>query len=189
MASPPFGYNDYKSFILNICATNCVLWNFFLTAQLEQVLDPYLTDTNIGIPYWNWTEDSSVPDVWEDIQSPIKDSDNFKDYMWNQLWWEKSLIVCKSHEPLLGPQTYALRIRKEEFERLKKENVKKRGGSLEEKDPFSQILAGDIKEALKITAFLDFKRKISYAHSEIHKSLNCTTAATTTAAYGLRYVI
>ena len=130
-----------------------------------------------------------MPDVWEDIQSPIKDSENSKDYMWNQLWWEKSLIVCKSHEPLLGPQTHALRIRKEEFERTKREKVKERGGSLEDKDPFSRILFNDIKDALKITDFLDFNTKISYGHSEIHKSLKCTTAATTTAAYGLRYVI
>ena len=122
---------------------------FFSTAQLEEVLDPYLADTNIGLPYWDWTKDSSVPDVWEDIQSPFKDHDS-EDYNWNHSsgFWHKYLIMCQSHEPLSGPQTHALRIRKEEFERIKKEEVEKRGGSLREEDPFSKILAADIELAL-----------------------------------------
>jgi hypothetical protein len=49
-----------------------LIYSFLSTAQLEEVLDPYLANTNIGIPYWDWTNDSSVPDVWEDILSPIK---------------------------------------------------------------------------------------------------------------------
>ena len=62
----------------------CHKWIFFSTAQLEEVLDPYLADTNIGLPYWDWTKDSSVPDVWENIQSPIK-AHRSKDYNW-QVW-------------------------------------------------------------------------------------------------------
>ena len=60
------------SFVLIQSILAVISMSIFLTAQLEEVLDPYLADTNIGIPYWDWTNDSSVPDVWEDIQSPIK---------------------------------------------------------------------------------------------------------------------
>jgi len=37
------------------------------------LLEPYLKDTNIGLPYWDWTKNSKVPDLWENIPSPIKD--------------------------------------------------------------------------------------------------------------------
>ena len=135
-----------------------------------------------------------MPDVWEDIQAPIKNSENFKDYKWNQLWWEKSLIVCKSHEPLFGPQTYALRIRKEEFERIKYDLVNKayfpdKLEHLEANDPFSKLQDHWIKAALKVISYEGFTAAIATAHSDIHNSLMCTTAFATITAYGFRYVI
>ena len=27
----------------------------------------------MGLPYWDWTKNSTVPDLWEDVYSPIKD--------------------------------------------------------------------------------------------------------------------
>ena len=40
--------------------------------QLEELLEPYLKDTNIGLPYWDWTKNSKIPDLWEDIPSLVK---------------------------------------------------------------------------------------------------------------------
>ena len=46
--------------------------------QLEELLEPSLAGTNLGLPYWDWTKDwATIPDLWENISSPIKDSDVF----------------------------------------------------------------------------------------------------------------
>ena len=52
------------------------------SVQLEELLEPYLKDTDLGLPYWNWTKNSTVPDLWEDVYSPIKDykHQNFSRY-------------------------------------------------------------------------------------------------------------
>ena len=167
--------------------------NIFLTAQLEEVLDPYLPDTNIGLPYWDWTKDSSVPDVWEDIPSPIKNHTS-EDYNWSGWKWHEMLNVCQTHEPLSGPQTHALRIRKKDFERVKKEEFEKHAKGeqkdyLRDKDPFSRILSDEINKALLEKSYKGFDSKIRYGHNEIHNTLKCTTSYTASTAYGLRYVI
>ena len=41
--------------------------------QLEQLLEPYLQDTNLGLPYWDWTKNCEVPDMWRHIPSPVKE--------------------------------------------------------------------------------------------------------------------
>ena len=43
--------------------------------QLEELMEPWLAGTNLGLPYWDWTKDwDTIPDLWEEIKSPIKDS-------------------------------------------------------------------------------------------------------------------
>ena len=164
----------------------------FSTAQLEEVLDPYLADTNIGIPFWEWTKDSSVPDVWENIKSPIKNHLS-RDYKWEEKnWpWDEMLSVCHNPDPIWGPQSHALRIRKQEFDRIKKEHVRAKGKQqyLNLDDPFSHVLRDGINEALQEKTYEGFTRKISSAHGLIHNTLKCTTAYATVTAYGLRYVI
>ena len=27
-----------------------------------------------ALPYWDWTEDGEIPDLWEDIRAPIKEN-------------------------------------------------------------------------------------------------------------------
>ena len=165
--------------------------HFFSTAQLEEVLDPYLADTNIGLPYWDWTKDSSVPDVWENIRSPIK-APYYRGYNW-QNWkgWIDMLSVCHNPDPLSGPQTHALRIRKKEFEGIKRKHVIARGGQqhLKHDDPFSHLLNDNIKDALQDKSYEDFTREINAGHAAIHNTLKCTTAFATTTAYGMRYMI
>ena len=165
---------------------------FFSTAQLEELLDPYLADTNIGLPYWDWTEDSSVPDVWENIHSPIKAHDS-RDYNWlTPIWkWDKMLSVCHNPDPTSGPQSHALRIRKQEFDRIKKEHVRAKGKQqyLKLDDPFSHVLRDGINEALQEKSYEGFTRKLSSGHGLIHNTLKCTTSYATITAYGLGYVI
>ena len=167
---------------------------FFSTAQLEEVLDPYLADTNIGLPYWDWTEDSLVPDVWENINSPIK-AHNSADYNWlNTDWqWEKELSVCNHNhngDPLSGPQTHALRITKKDFEDEKRKHVRrKKRQFLRNADPLSHLLHNEIRDAFQEESYVDFTKKINSAHAAIHITLKCTTAYPTTTAYGLRYEI
>ena len=168
----------------------CHKWIFFSTAQLEEVLDPYLADTNIGLPYWDWTKDSSVPDVWENIQSPIK-AHRSKDYNW-QVWrgWKDLLSVCQNPDPLSGSQTHSLRIRKKEFEGEKKERViKKASKYLQHEDPFSHLLHDGIKDALQKKSYEDFTSAISSGHALLHITLKCTMYYPATTGYGLRYVV
>ena len=52
---------------------------YSFTVQLEELLEPYLKDTNLGLPYWDWTKDSRVPDLWEGITSPVKEWNEKRD--------------------------------------------------------------------------------------------------------------
>ena len=47
--------------------------SFSFSVQLEELLEPYLSDTDLGLPYWDWTRNTNIPDLWEDVFSPIKD--------------------------------------------------------------------------------------------------------------------
>ena len=163
---------------------------FFSTAQLEEVLDPYLADTNIGLPYWDWTKDSSVPDVFENIRSPIK-AHRDKGYHWQE-WkgWKRLLSVCQNPDPLSGPQSHSVRIRKKEFEDRKKDYIKKIGlRYLQHEDQFSQILHDGVKDALQKKSYEDFANGISSGHAKIHINLQCTMYYPSTTGYGLRYVM
>ena len=40
---------------------------------MEELLEPYLKDTDLGLPYWDWTKNSEIPDLWENIPSPVKE--------------------------------------------------------------------------------------------------------------------
>ena len=134
-----------------------------------------------------------MPDVWENIKSPIKNH-RHGDYSWQEKsWpWDKMLSNCTNHDPIWGPQTHALRIRKETFEDLKKEHVKGRGRQqyLDKyqdcNDPFSQFYKNNIQDdVLQDKSYESFTRKINAAHSAIHNTLKCTTAYSTSTAYGM----
>ena len=150
-------------------------------------------DTNIGLPYWDWTEDSSVPDVWENIKSPIKDHDSEEDYYWQKAksHWKKMLEVCNNPDPNSGSQSHALRIRKRDFEDAKRNHVDqyRSGKYLHNSDPLSHLLQSEIHSALQKKSYIDFTKSVDSAHAAIHITLKCTTVYPSTTAYGLRYVI
>ena len=43
-------------------------WHRLFMAQMEEELGE-------ALPYWDWTEDRNVPDLWERIQAPIKEGE------------------------------------------------------------------------------------------------------------------
>ena len=77
---------------------------------MEELLEPYLKDTNIGLPYWDWTKNTTIPDLWLDIPSPVKewndrrDSDFGRISDWTINRWR---INCQSPSNNIGE--YALR--------------------------------------------------------------------------------
>ena len=44
-----------------------VTYQCHLTVQLEEAMEPYLKDTDLGLPYWDWTENEEIPEVWRYI--------------------------------------------------------------------------------------------------------------------------
>ena len=40
-------------------------WHRLYMAQMEEELGE-------ALPYWDWTEDKEVPDLWEEIKAPMK---------------------------------------------------------------------------------------------------------------------
>ena len=44
-----------------------------IQTQLEELLEPYLADTDLGVPYWDWTKNLNIPKIWKDIFTPLKE--------------------------------------------------------------------------------------------------------------------
>ena len=40
---------------------------------MEELLEPHLKDTDLGLPYWDWVKNSTLPQLWENIPSPLKE--------------------------------------------------------------------------------------------------------------------
>ena len=73
-----------------------IFLNFVILVQLEELLEPYLKNTDLGLPYWDWTKNGTTPDLWEDIFSPIKDYTN-KDF--DGLFSPPILKYCQNQFP------------------------------------------------------------------------------------------
>ena len=73
-----------------------IFQNFVILVQLEELLEPYLKNTDLGLPYWDWTKNATIPDLWEDIFSPIKDYTN-KDF--EQTFQQTNLTQCQNQFP------------------------------------------------------------------------------------------
>ena len=44
---------------------NLLAWHRLFTVNMEEMLDE-------ALPYWDWTEDTQIPQLWEDIRVPFK---------------------------------------------------------------------------------------------------------------------
>ena len=75
------------------------------TVQFEQLLEPYLQDTDLGIPYWDWTKNFEIPDLWRHIPSPVKEWSEKRnsDYRNFTEWTiEKWITKCQSPTTNIG---------------------------------------------------------------------------------------
>ena len=75
-----------------------IFLNFVILVQLEELLEPYLKNTDLGLPYWDWTKNGTIPDLWADIFSPIKDYTN-KDFEQTFQKTNKSISQCQNQFP------------------------------------------------------------------------------------------
>ena len=76
-----------------------IFLNFVILVQLEELLEPHLKNTDLGLPYWDWTKNATIPDLWEDILSPIKDYTN-KDF--DEAWSETNFSRCQIQHQFPG---------------------------------------------------------------------------------------
>ena len=129
-------------------------WHRLYMVQLEELMDPWLAGTNLGLPYWDWSKDwATIPDLWEGMISPIKDSHVFN--------WDSANCQGKN-------QDFSQRIKEEWREKDTKRMVK---------------LSGGIQTTMKQRKFTDFMAGLSSNHNFIHNGLQCTMAPSQTAAY------
>jgi hypothetical protein len=122
--------------------------------QLEELLEPWLAGTNLGLPYWDWSKDwATIPDLWEGMISPIKDSHAFS--------WNTTKCQGKNSD-------FSQRIKEGWRGKDTKRMVK---------------LSGGIKTTMKQRQFPDFMDGLSENHNFIHNWLECSMGPIGTAAY------
>ena len=132
-----------------------------VSVQFEELLDPYLRDTDLGLPYWDWTKNATIPDLWENIQVPIKDH-NSGDF--NSAWTQIHQHECQNSR---NYKIHNLRI-KSEYNNLEYERYS---------------LKRSVENAMEIRNFGQFSDSISDPHGEVHVGLKCTMRPSQTAAY------
>ena len=136
---------------------------------MEEAMEPYLKGTDLGLPYWDWTINAKVPDVWADIYPEIKSfwsnsrkSSVSNDYKDTEHIDDMNLGMC--HNPNGNDLSSISRINKEgeiSAERQKRE----------------------IDDASNQANFLEFSKKADRAHGNIHMQLKCSMPSTATTAY------
>ena len=118
-------------------------------------MEPWLAGTNLGLPYWDWSKDwATIPDLWDGVSSPIKDSHAFYSY------WSTS--NCQE-----GNKDFSQRIN--ETQRVK--------GS------YYANLTMIIDNAKKRQDFRSFSDSLSSPHGRIHTGLGCSMGELTVAAF------
>jgi len=141
-----------------------LVWHRLYTVQLEELLEPYLKDTDLGLPYWDWTKNATIPDLWEDVFSPIKEFNN-TDFDGPLRFAD--LSQCQSQFPDQPLESHALRI-KPEFNIIPNQRSR---------------LENSMDSVLEADDFMEFSRHIEAPHSNIHVFLGCTMQFVETAAY------
>ena len=68
-----FGWETLSTYMTPLYIIMITTQYQLFTVQFEQLLEPYLQDTNLGLPYWDWTKNCEIPDLWRNIRSPVKE--------------------------------------------------------------------------------------------------------------------
>ena len=132
-------------------------------------MEPYLKDTDLGLPYWDWTINGELPDVWADIYPEIKSfwsnsrkSSVSNDYQGTKHINDINLGICHSQNG--NDLSSIARINKEgEVSAERQKRV--------------------IDDANNQANFLEFSIKADGAHGNIHMQLGCSMPSTATTAY------
>ena len=111
-------------------------WHRLFIAQMEEELGE-------ALPYWDWTVDKDVPDLWEeDIKAPMK---------------PPVTSYCNKGESFVG----------------RKKGIDIKVASLKKL----------VEEAFEKDSFIDFAKKISEPHNNMHNDMGCEMPHTRAAAY------
>ena len=64
---------------------------------MEEALEPYLKDTDLGLPYWDWTEDEEIPEVWRETYPVKKTTSSWteEDYERGEFFLLSYCAVCQ----------------------------------------------------------------------------------------------
>ena len=144
--------------------------NKYDTVQLEEAMEPYLKGTDLGLPYWDWTTNAELPDVWADIYPEIKSFwSNSRKSSVSGDYWDTNHVkdmkkgICHNDKGLSAVS----RINKREFSAndllVKQKNA--------------------IKTAHEHSDFIKFSAAANDAHGNIHLELKCSMPAPATTAY------
>ena len=145
-------------------SSTCYHLPFFLV-QLEELLEPYLKNTNLGIPYWDWTKNANIPQLWEGILSPLKNFGH-RSYYGQGGNGNSRMNQCTNE---FSDNRYAMRVTRAH----NRFSVHGKEGYLSLK----------IFDARSDRDFRSFSRKMSVAHGDTHVELGCTMEPLATAAY------
>ena len=78
--------------------------------KFEELLEPYLKDTDIGLPYWDRTKNTEIPDLWLDIPSPVKQWNEKRNTDFRSIkWWTINRWRSDCQSPTSNIGEYALR--------------------------------------------------------------------------------
>ena len=133
-------------------------------------MEPYLKGTDLGLPYWDWTTNAELPDVWADIYPEIKSFwSNSRKSSVSGDYWDTNHVkdmkkgICHNDKGLSAVS----RINKREFSAndllVKQKNA--------------------IKTAHEHSDFIKFSAAANDAHGNIHLELKCSMPAPATTAY------
>ena len=136
---------------------------------MEEAMEPYLKGTDLGLPYWDWTINAEVPDVWADTYPEIKSfwsnsrkSSVSNDYQGTKHINDINLGICHSQNG--NDLSSIARINKEgEVSAERQKRV--------------------IDDANNQANFLEFSRRADRAHGTIHGALRCSMPSPATTAY------
>ena len=136
---------------------------------MEEAMEPYLKGTDLGLPYWDWTNNAEVPDVWADIYPEIKSFYSnsrtrsvSNDYKNTEHIEDMNLGIC--HSPNGNDLSKISRINKES-------------------EVSAKTQKNAIDDANNQANFTEFSRRADNAHGNIHIQLHCSMPSTATTAY------
>ena len=157
---------------------------------MELILDPYLQDKTLGLPYWDWSDDWSspypkIPNFWSDVSCDIKDShkSDFNatfhgktsryayDDTFNKPYWPYAPCPSDRHQSKIS------RISDEKAMKYRFSDMVTGGRG----QPFK--LEQDINSAKGNIDMKSFGEVLSEVHGRIHVGLGCRMFSTDTTAY------